>query len=903
MAISRIDQIIAVLGNAVTAETEGEVDYAATYALLCEARNHFAALGHIYIPPSLDLCDTSKHLRAYSDECDNDAPASDTPVEVSASENFAAAGVTNRSVEGRISPILREKEPQSLEESGAVLRYEYEEIRMLLEKVVRANTGMERREDPGNEPPSKTASFSTVSLWTQARKAFSLHVYPIREDRDTRHWVLPKPTMRSHHMAELRRRRQLRTGISPIKRHCTVDSDHNDDDLKDPAHRSSRRRAQVTKEILYLLGDVEDEGHHMLSFVDKQDDDILTHAPASHLLKSKRRQRAVRPASENLHGRAHSRGRGNRKLLSSRGLLNSRHVYIRCPRPLGRCNPIRKFSRPLQSTSLYRWKSEKIPARGITGDIPRPRQAGLLTSRIHDSGGEAEQVQEFSSKDARLASIGVPRTIEPIILQRNASTGSRASISKKRPFRRLARTGSAVLTPSSGAAAVDEDFWLQYLTMDARLMAEKKLLRKKLAGARKQVVLQSSQLSLCFHLIDGAVTRECENLGFGISSSSKVRSPKRQSMLQRSNSTKEREAGEWVQAQQEIERQMLLLKPLEETRQNLFCVGWKLVDKEEEKEDDTMPKTKAQMLRDEATKQYIQKLAVKCGEGKAAHGDKNLQDSTLHSSSILQARTRATTQPPKPEGGVNDFTSTAHLKLRPPTAPTARRVQGDSPRMVSGSRRPHSLSQSLRPTSAPTQQHNPRPPSTKKIMSRAPILVEELHKDCGAPSREKSEGRKLYPAPKTVRDEFRHYLAHDTDQLISSTLWRRSSSPSRQPDDPDEGKHAPQTATQVDRQGQVTYADAPDGNRTPFATSAHSKSSINPLSGVSHEAEDSHDIHDLANRLHALKKLAFLRTLRKQTDILASKTLQRSTGPTRGKSHDIRELGMQVQRLRAEMAR
>jgi hypothetical protein len=55
--------------------------------------------------------------------------------------------------------------------------------------------------------------------------------------------------------------------------------------------------------------------------------------------------------------------------------------------------------------------------------------------------------------------------------------------------------------------------WTDYLRQDLILMAERKLLRHKLIGVRRQVTLETTQTFLCLEIFEGKVTRECEALG------------------------------------------------------------------------------------------------------------------------------------------------------------------------------------------------------------------------------------------------------------------------------------------------------------------------------------------------------------------------------------------------------
>jgi hypothetical protein len=55
--------------------------------------------------------------------------------------------------------------------------------------------------------------------------------------------------------------------------------------------------------------------------------------------------------------------------------------------------------------------------------------------------------------------------------------------------------------------------WTDYLREDLKLIAERKLLRHKLIGVRRQVTLEITQTFLCLEVFEGKVTPECEALG------------------------------------------------------------------------------------------------------------------------------------------------------------------------------------------------------------------------------------------------------------------------------------------------------------------------------------------------------------------------------------------------------
>jgi len=63
------------------------------------------------------------------------------------------------------------------------------------------------------------------------------------------------------------------------------------------------------------------------------------------------------------------------------------------------------------------------------------------------------------------------------------------------------------------------------------------------------------------------------------------------------------------------------------------------------------------------------------------------------------------------------------------------------------------------------------------------------------------------------------------------------------------------------------------------------------------EAESGIVTHDLVTRLYRLKKLTFLRTLRKEAKCLTDYTLERRHGTPRGMNHDIHALQLQLQGL------
>lgn len=55
--------------------------------------------------------------------------------------------------------------------------------------------------------------------------------------------------------------------------------------------------------------------------------------------------------------------------------------------------------------------------------------------------------------------------------------------------------------------------WTDYLREDLKLMAERKLLRHKLTGVRRQVTLETTKTFLCLEMFEGKITPECEALG------------------------------------------------------------------------------------------------------------------------------------------------------------------------------------------------------------------------------------------------------------------------------------------------------------------------------------------------------------------------------------------------------
>ena len=138
-------------------------------------------------------------------------------------------------------------------------------------------------------------------------------------------------------------------------------------------------------------------------------------------------------------------------------------------------------------------------------------------------------------------------------------------------------------------------------------------------------------------MADGVVTKECEKLGLGVRSQDKRKLPSKKNMVNRVNSIKDREAGEWVQALQEIEYQTLLLKPLEETRQKLSSLGWRFVEKEEENKKDEEPTTRAQRLREEAVRNHVQRLQQQNSEVEPIRADQHKGFSTS-SSSLVHSR-------------------------------------------------------------------------------------------------------------------------------------------------------------------------------------------------------------------------------------------------------------------------
>ena len=204
-AVSSLEQIVAALGVAISVnksdfdedslgKDEGRIEYSEIYVQLCHARNYFAKLGLIYVPPSFDLCDATKHVRSYADEFHDNAPA----------PNGASFNGTESREEGSNDFAGRRKE------SFAVLECEYQEICCLLENITGSGqTGTKYRDS--DQHLHDPAQCSTLSRWKQCRHQFSLDQYPVREDRQKIHCGIE----RSESGWLVRHRRQLQLRIKP----------------------------------------------------------------------------------------------------------------------------------------------------------------------------------------------------------------------------------------------------------------------------------------------------------------------------------------------------------------------------------------------------------------------------------------------------------------------------------------------------------------------------------------------------------------------------------------------------------------------------------------------------------------------------------------------------------------
>lgn len=400
---------------------------------------------------------------------------------------------------------------------------------------------------------------------------------------------------------------------------------------------------------------------------------------------------------------------------------------------------------------------------------------------------------------------------------------------------------------------------------------------------------------------------------------------------------------------------MLLMKPLEETRQKLSVLGWKFVEQEEDKKkEDGAHRTRAQMLRDEAVRKYMQDLdqrVSKEDDPRCTDQRKGRSDSTSLSPRL---RSRAGTS----------------VGSRPPTAQPARRARGKVPLVNSEGEAfgIHAVSFSSqashgrRPNSAPVKhvksqlgkispnacgmgdtvsgsqssssfsaKYSPRPPAVPRTPPR-PRLRQ------GQPDVSADGGMEM---PRMLLETLHEGLTkkpgaveNDEPEQKPSMLWgslRRTSSkrmsekklPKKKTFYPTHKSLREDLLPMFDQTDQLMPAsehncpngfsilDESQGNpRIPFSRTQLKMASMSRNTSEARSPNDSRDsdsvkeskqTHELATRLHKLKKLAFLRTLRKETDILSKQTLHMSSGPVRGKGLDIQDLRSKVHDIRADL--
>jgi hypothetical protein len=439
------------------------------------------------------------------------------------------------------------------------------------------------------------------------------------------------------------------------------------------------------------------------------------------------------------------------------------------------------------------------------------------------------------------------------------------------------------------------DFWPDYLRNDAKLMKERKLLESKLLGARRRVSLYVSPLALCFDMENGVVTTECEALGFGVSSHRKLKSPRKPTLSERA-AIKERQVGEWVQAQLEIEREMQEFKPLEEMRRNLAGSGWKIVENEEvQQSEDAIKMNKAQILRNQSVRKFILDAeSLKESHPTPGRGisflkshpytvptSKSIVDGEVSGPSFRDAKARSSTV-------FHDIYSPRPPETpKPPSRPhTARKSSSVRSRLSSASTRPstahrdsHGIAGSIQDTGDVRLANTLLQTMIDSLMDKQDVEddfddAEVLIQHNEARVKEKF----FYPTHQSVRGNL--------EPLFLPAPPTNSAAPTLQPSS---------TSKAASPIGVMDNAKSPHSSEPE---SAHVSESLTHVINTSTQLGAD---QDLAARLYRLKKLAFVRTLRKKTDVLAEQALAKSRGSLCGKGNDLHGLYVQVQRLRDEV--